>query len=120
MRLFKSAPRDESGGTAATLEPVAPVPGDKWAPMSSGTCDLCNDDIGPGGARVPCDEFKELTRVGLEPRGVARKFMNAIAMPLEGWRQTVEQDTTDWGLCSECADAAREVRSGHYTTHAVS
>jgi hypothetical protein len=82
-----------------------------------GSCDLCNEDIGPSARRVSASEFRAAVRNGLRPRGVAAALNAAFgADATAGWITFVMQDSSQWALCPGCAaEFERRLRGGRRT-----
>jgi hypothetical protein len=68
-------------------------------------CDLCNVEMGTW-RRVSACDFRKAVKNGLRPRGMAA-YVNATVMPAvdatSAWVEMAMRDTTDGGLCDECA-----------------
>jgi hypothetical protein len=82
-------------------------------------CDLCNKVISSGEVvRIPLREMQKAVRDGFNPfkttnvdvssaMGLAGLFGLGSEQVFKEWRQRLMTDTTDWGLCSACAEAFR-------------
>ncbi len=94
--------------TATTVAEVL----DRWPAAPAGACDICGGDISSVGThRVTATEFKGIMRRGYNPYDTGRApLTHAFLWGLSsddasaGWRQLVERDTSDWGLCKACAE----------------
>ncbi len=82
-------------------------------------CDLCNKTISAAEVvRIPLREMQQEVRKGFNPfktagidlsltTGLGGVFGMSGDDMYRDWRQRVLSDTTDWGLCPDCARAFR-------------
>lgn len=78
-------------------------------------CDLCNKEINASElTQIPSAEFQEAVRSGFNPFttpvidtsqviAVSRAMGQSSADLFDGWRMMAFLNTSDWGLCSQCA-----------------
>jgi hypothetical protein len=87
-------------------------------------CDLCNKAISENEMTViPRNDFQQAVRGGFNPFTTPGIDMSIITTSLlltgisseqyfPRWRQNALNDTTDWGLCQNCARTFRAVSQG--------
>lgn len=66
-------------------------------------CDLCNTPISSASKRYSAAQVRAAVNAGLLPSGSAAELAKVFDPSLQGWKQMVLSDSTDWVLCPSCS-----------------
>jgi len=79
-------------------------------------CDLCNKSISVSEMTViPGKDFQQAVQGGFNPfttPGIEMSNNITFSLSFPSWRQMVLNDTSNWGLCQNCARTFRSVIAG--------
>jgi HEAT repeat protein len=82
-----------------------------------GNCDMCNAPIGPEAKLYSADEMRKAVAAGfhvdtfyggIDAKAYAASLGLSPEQAEEGWLRRVQEDTTDWALCPDCATKMEE------------